>query len=118
MSLRWTTITAVRAHLDSYDTNGMSDAEGQRILEHCEQYVRDLLHDPDETIWDSFDGDAMRLVAECAEVRAALIVLGATSGSGHSLAEMQTLMDMLSYVLEGDLKILGDQNYIDRMKER
>ena len=121
MALRWTQVTAVRAHLDSYDTTSVSDAKVEAMLLDSEEYVRELVH-IDEAAGTDFVNDydvaKHRLVKECAEVRAAMILLAACSLSPHTLMQATLTMDFLSYLLEGDLKLLSDQNVTSLMLER
>ena len=121
MALKWTQVTAVRAHLDSYDTLSISDAKVEAILLDCEAYVRELVHVDEAAGTDFFNNyveDKHRLVKECAEVRAAMIVLAAISLSPNPLQQAALTMDFLSYLLEGDLKMLADQNVTTLMLER
>ena len=118
--LRWTHVTAVQNHLNDYDLNSVTDATITAILIDSEQYVRSLIHEDSggTTIYDNYDVEKHRVLKETAEIRAAMILLAGISLSPKTLKEAALTLDMLSYALEGNLKLLSDQNYTNELGER
>ena len=120
MPLKWTNATMLDSMLDSYDTAlavELTAAQKFEFLQASENYVETLIRAVSGTDF-TYNGERHAILRETAYLRAALHCVASISLSPRTLQEAQLTADIINNALNGNLKLLSDQNYVKFIIDR